>query len=335
MEALAGWEQESPSVPAPEAGPTEGSANEPTAPATEDADVQAASPESADGTPAAKDQQAPDKNQKQQQQPKPGEKPGDKPDAPGKQPETQPPTSKFAKDQERRMGSWKELNAEKELVRTTKQALEERKAQLDQREQALKQRETKLSQPKYKPEDYERGADQWETEAKKLEDAGDYAKADRLRAKAEDAREYAKQLRANPPQPDPTEAQEREAHQKAQREWWGKAAVDYPNVVKDGTPERAALLELLKNEPDLVNDPKGMYYASRLVTAEALSARVPTLQKDLDAALARVKELEELTAVPTDGSVQANRGAKTFAEMTPQEQESALAAEAQSIGYIN
>ena len=233
------------------------------------------------------------------------------------------------------MGSWKELNEEKALVRTTAEALKQREATLKQREEQLQQREAKLSQPKHKPEDYEGYAGTLEAQAKQAEDAGDYSKAERLRGKAEDARDYAKQLRENPPKPDPTEAERAAQFKAQQKEWWGKAAVDFPAVVKEGTPEKAGLIALLRAEPDLVNDPKGMYYASRLVTAEALSARVPTLEKDLAAAQARVKELEQLTTVPTDGSVNGNNQPKSFEQMSYDEGLATLEAEARQVGSLN
>ena len=329
MAELEAWGKETP-APTDQGDPTAASASQPNAPATEEVTDQAASPNPDDGAPAAKDQQKPE-------QQKPDTKPGEKPaDAAAKdKTEATPPTSKYEKAKQRLEKTWDEVNKEKEFVRTAKDAIQQREAALKQREEALNAREAKLSQPKYKPEDYDGYANTLESQAKQAEEAGDYTKAERLRGKAEDAREYAKQLRENPPKPDPTEAQRAEQFKAQQKEWWGKAAVDFPAVTKEGTPERAALVNLLKQEPDIVNDPKGMYYASRLVTAEALSARVPTLEKDLAAAQARVKELEQLTTVPTDGSVQAQRGPKSFGEMNQAEQLASLEAEAQQIGYIN
>lgn len=313
MEALTAWEQESASTtPIATKPPAAASATEPTAPATDTEGDQTSQAKPDEGTPAVKDQQLPDKS--------------DKPT------ETTKETTKYAKAQGRMAKTWEEINREKDLVRTTSEALKQRQADLDSKEQALAAREAKLSQPKYKPEDYEAYAAKLEAEATQQEEAGDFTKADRLSYDAGKAREYAKQLRDNPPKADPTEAQQKAQYQAQQKEWWGKAAVDFPNVVKEGSPERTALLSLLQSEPAIVNDPKGMYYASRLVTAETLSARVPQLVKDLEAATARVKELEQLTAIPTDGSVAlSNNGPKSFEQMTPAEQLAQLESEARAM----
>lgn len=322
MEALASWEAESAAPAAtPETAPAAASVKEPTTPATGEQADPASQAKPDEGTPAT-EATTPKPEQSQQSKDKDG-KPAAEP-------------SKYEKAQGRLKNTWEEVNREKELVRTTAEAQKQRAAELEAREKALTAREAKLTAPRYKPEDYENHATSLEAEAKKLEEAGDYAKADRLKYKAEDAREYAKQLRANPPKPDPTEAEQSAAYQARQKEWWGKAAVDYPAVIKDGTPERNALLNLLKSEPDIVNDPKGMYYASRLVVAETSAARVPQLAKDLEAANARVKELEQLTAVPSDGSVPLTAGTpKSFEQMSPAEQLAQLESEARTMSSFS
>lgn len=329
FEALAGWEQESaPSAPGADPTLTAGNANQPDASATGDGSDQTEQSPAGDGTLA--DKQTPEAKQ-DQSDPKPGDKPAD---AKAKTPEATPQTSKYEKAKERLNKTWDEVNKEKEFVRSTRAELQAKEATLKQREETLNQREAKLSAPKFKPEDYEGHASKLEAEAQKLDEAGEYTKAERLRGKAEDAREYAKQLRENPPQPDPTEAQRAETFKAQQKEWWGKAAIDFPDVVKEGTPQRAALINLLKVEPTLVNDPKGMYYASRLVNAETVSARVPSLEQQLTAAAARIKELESLTAVDHAGSVNAPRGPKAFSEMSFAEQLASVEAEAQGIGQF-
>lgn len=325
MEALSAWEAESAAGPTttPAASEPAASANEPTAPATAENGQPNPQAKADEGTSATEDSTTQ----------KPTNDQGKPTDSAAKdKTAANPPTSKFAKDQERRLNTWKELNAEKELVRTTAETLKQREAALAAREQKLSQREAKLSQPRFKPEDYEQHAGKLEAEAKKLEDEGNFTQADRKRYDAEKAREYAAQLRANPPKADPSEAEQAAQFKARQKEWWGKAAVDFPNVIKEGTPERTALIELLNKEPDIVNDPKGMYYASRLVSAETSAAHVPQLRKDLEAAQARIKELEQLTAVPGDGSVPAtSSGPKAFKDMSSEEQLAQLEAEAKAM----
>jgi hypothetical protein len=325
MEALAGWESESTATqPSPEPAP-EASANEPTAPATDDVTDQAAKSKD-EGPAATEDPKAPKSQDTTTKK--------DAKSAPEKSAEakTDVEPSKYEKARQRQEKSWADLNAEKATVRTLADTVKQRAAELDRREHALAAKEAKLSQPRHKPEDYESLAARNEAEAKKLDDAGDYTKAEKLRWKAEEAREYAQQLRANPPKPDPTEAQQAEAFKQSQKEWWTKSALDYPDVAKEGTPQRAALIALLQNEPDIVNDPKGMYYASRLVQAETSAAAVPKLTKDLEAASAKIKELEQLLAVDGDGSANSgNNGPKTFEQMSNAEQLATLEAEARAM----
>jgi len=323
MEALASWEQESASATA--SAPEAGSANQPNAPATDGVTDQTAAKSEGGDARATEATTTPD--QKQQQQAKPTDPKASDTKA------TPPQATKYEKAQQRMAKTWDEVNKEKDLVRQTAEGLKQRETTLAQRERQLAEREAKLNEPRYKPEDYENHAAKLEAEARKQEDAGEFTKADRLRYDAEKAREYATQLRQNPPKSHTELETQRKAEFEArQKEWWGKAAVDFPGVVKDGSPERTALLKLLQDEKDIVNDPKGMYYACRLVSAETSAARVPTLEKDLAAANARVKELEQLTSVPADGSVPLSSGApKTFEQMTPAEQMAALEAEARSM----
>lgn len=324
-DALAAWETESQPPASPAPAPS-ASAPPPIAPGTDSPEVPAASPPPGDGTPTTQDPVKPvatDSTVKPAEvkptEPKPGE------------------PSKFAKDQARRIETWENINRTKTELATTKAALEQRASALQAQEAALAQREAKLTQPRFKPEDFDSHAAKLEAAADEKEEAGDVREADYLRRNAKEFRRNAQQLRENPPKPDPTIAQQKEAEKAQfaarQREWWGKSAVDFPAVANEGTPERAALLNLIKSEPDIVNDPKGMYYASRLVTAETLATRVPTLEGELTALKARVKELQELTTVPSDGNASRppSAGGKTFSEMSPAEQMAELEREARGM----
>lgn len=327
-DALAAWETESQPPASPAATPP-ASAPPPIAPGTASPEVPAASPPPGDGTSTTQDPVKPTIDSI----PKPGEK-----SATVKPPEPKPgEPSKFAKDQARRVETWENINRTKTELATTKAALDQRATALQAQEAALAQREAKLTQPRFKPEDFDSHAAKLEAAADAKEEAGDVRESDYLRRNAKEYRRNAQQLREHPPQADPTIAQQREAEKAQfaarQREWWGKSAVDFPAVANEGTPERAALLNLIKSEPDIVNDPKGMYYASRLVTAETLAARVPTIEGELTALKARVKELQELTTVPNDGNTSRppSTGTKTFSEMSPAEQMAELEREAKGM----
>ncbi len=329
-DALAEWEQQS-QAGATTATTTSESAPTPTAPGTDSPEVQPAAGEPAsDGTPTT---QEPTKPAESTNNPE-GVKPPDttKPAAakPGE-------PSKFSKDQARRVETWENINRQKDELTTTRTALEARATALQQQEADLAQREAKLTAPKFKPEDFDTHAAKLDAKADQAEADGDDGEAAYLRRTAKEARRTAKELRDNPPKPDPTIQQQREADQAQfaarQKEWWGKSAVDFPAVATEGSPERAALLNLIKTEPDIVHDPKGMYYASRLVSAETLAARVPTMESELTALRARVKELQELTTIPNDGNggQPPAGGNKTFDEMSPAEQMAALESQARGM----
>lgn len=212
------------------------------------------------GTPAAADQKPTDQKNADQQAQQQGKEP-----------------SRYEKARRRQDDAWKQINGEKESLRAERERLERERGEFDQ--------QRKAEEARYTPDQYEQAAKKFDADGK-LE-------------LAELARQRAKELRDNPP-PSPQQAQvlkqEQEAHAKAMKEWWGKAAVDFPPVAQRGSPQHQALETFLKAEPEAVRSPKGMYYAARLVSAETAAARVPEMEKELGALRAKVKELEALTA---------------------------------------
>lgn len=246
--------------------------------------------------------------------------------------------SKFAQNQSRLEGGWKTLNERKAEHEQAVTAFKAREADLAKRERAVEQARIAAAQPKYKPEDYEGLAAKLETQvsglearAKQLEAEGKWDEAEKLkeqlitnRADARKAREYAAHLRANPAPAPQTDAQAEAEFRVQQKEWWGKAGIDFPAVLKAGSPESEALKALIKSEPAVVNDPKGMYYGARLVCAETSAARVPVMEKELGELRAKVKELSEKLAVPVDGAAAAPLGETPFDQKSEAEQESEL-----------
>lgn len=217
--------------------------------------------------------------------------------------------SRYQKAQERAKNSWEEINRTKAELKAEREKFEGERTQFQQQRQA--------EERAFSPEQYEEAA-------KRFEAGGKFDLADA-------AREKAAELRKNPPsqaqaqansqgQPGQPTAAQRAQYQAHLKEWWGKAAVDFPAVAKEGTPENGLLKEFLTKEPDAVRSPKGMYYAARMVAAETAAARVPGLETELGTLRAKVKELEALTAPGGPGSPARLPGDKPFEQQSDGEQ---------------
>lgn len=221
--------------------------------------------------------------------------------------EVTPDKSRYEKSRERREKSWQELNSEKELVRTAKSAIDNERKAFEAERKAWQEERAKASKPQFGPEDYEKAAEKWE-------DEGKFDLAEAARNKAAD-------LRKNPPKPpEAVSAERQQQFLNAQREWYAKAAIDFPEVAKTGTPMHSALETFIKSEPDVVQHPKGVYYGARLVAAEFSAARVPALEKELSELRAKVKEFEQLTGPSIPGVPGQQGREKTWAEMSNEEQ---------------
>ena len=236
--------------------------------------------------------------------------------------------SKFAQNQTRLEGGWKKLNEGKTELQKQQEAFKAQQDEFTKKQREFEAQQQKASQPKYKPEDFEQFAKTAQQEAEALEAEGKFDEADEKRVLARKAVARAKELRDNPPPAPKTDAAAEAEFKAQQKEWWGKAAIDFPNVVKPGSPEQAALAALIKAEPAVINDPKGMYYAARLVTAEAAAASVPNLTKENGELRAKVKELTEKFSIPGASVATTASRPKPDSEKTDEELEEELRAEA-------
>lgn len=198
--------------------------------------------------------------------------------------------SRYEKARGRQENAWKQINDEKAALKADRERLEASQRAFEE--------QRKTEEARFTPDQYDKAAEKFEKEGKF--DLADLA------------RQRASELRKNPP-PSPQQrevmAAQAAQHQAQMKEWWGKAAIDFPSVAKEGSTENQALAGFIKAEPDVLRSPKGMYYAARLVTAEQSAARVPAMEKELGALRARVKELEALTA-PGGGGVAQNPNPK-------------------------
>jgi hypothetical protein len=233
--------------------------------------------------------------------------------------------SRYAKSVERQNRSWKELNDQKAALAKEREELQ---AQRTAWEAQRAQTEQQQKEAEFKPEQYEAAADKWEREGK-------FDLADLARAKAKDLRSQPAQPRAAQPNPQQQEQAQAAQIEAQRKEWWAKAAIDFPAVAKQGSPEQAAMQQFLQSEPGALQSPKAMYYAARMVAAEAAAARVPTMETELGALRAKVKELEALTAPTPPGVPHGSpQGDIPFSQKSEQQQLGELERMAQEMGPL-
>lgn len=243
--------------------------------------------------------------------------------------QTEAKGSKFAKDNQRRDTSWKALNFEKETFTKERAAFEaERAAWKAEREQA--EAETSVTPEKY--EGYagqmRQRADHLRAEADRLEAAGKFDEAEAKREDARDAeadirkaKRAAEELRKNPPA---TVQQRTQQIETEKREWTIRAARENPELAKDGSEFQRAvagkLQELQGQAPQMLRDPRSIYFVTKLVAAETAAAGVPGMREKLGQMEARVKELEALTGPNPVGGIAPNLGEIPFEQRSREEQ---------------
>ena len=233
--------------------------------------------------------------------------------------------SRYAKSQERLTKTWESVNAEKATVTAEKTKLETERAEFARKRAEFETIRQQATQPQFKPEDYLSAsqqkkalADHQRAEAKRLEDAGNFAEAEKLNkaaakndALSEDLAEHAENVRKNPPKGFVERAQQYEG---AKRAWTIEAAKAFPDLAKDGSEFQKTvaghLNALAKNDPQLLAHPSVIYHVARLTAAEAKAqqltaeaARVPVLVKEAESLRAKIKELEALTTPAGSGGV--------------------------------
>lgn len=298
-----------------------------------------------EGTPAAPEKPADKPIEKtpdsKEQSP---EKPGDK-------------LSKFAKDAQRRDTSWKALNSEKDALKTERERFKAEQEEFSRQRKQWEVERAKASRP-HPPEKYDQlaqqcyqqsqqlrlQADGMDKRADKLEEDGNLTEAAKARQDAENLRNdsiyqerlsrqalsQAQYLRQNPDQTLEKASQQKEAELK-------KITVDaasaFPDLLKEGSEFQKSVAlheaDLKANGYDVREYPILRGAVCRLVAAEAEAARVPGLAKKLEAAEARVKELEAKTA-PGGGtnSVPRHPREQSFHEMSLEQQANALESQA-------
>jgi hypothetical protein len=243
---------------------------------------------------------------------------------------------KYAKDAVRNDRSWRVLDETKEKF----------KVEMEQRQKSLqgaiakfnadvKQFQTERDANRQTPERFDVYANTLETDAKLKEaqrltaqangDLESERKLDNevaiIRNEVDKARKMAQHLRQNPP---PNAKQIQEKFKADQNTWIEKANVDFPEFAKKDTPVRNAAVETYKEitaaDPQLAQLPGLIYHCVRYAAAKTAADRVPSLDKELGELRTKVKELELLTNPTPQGGIARSQGAKSFDDMTLDEQ---------------
>jgi hypothetical protein len=227
--------------------------------------------------------------------------------------------SKYAKEFTRRLVTWSELNTAKDNFAKETAT---HKAQLDGAIQKFNQDVAQFQAEKAAttptPEKYEAFAtkqtalaNEKELAAKKLEEAGDFDGAEKLRDEAKFARrdaeaatKSAEHVRKNPPL---NQEQIQQKFVSDQKSWIDKAAVDFPDFAKKDSPvyqEAVTFFREITKDPAVAKLPGIIYFAAERAALKTASARVPDMEKELGELRTKVKDLEALTNPTPGGAVQ-------------------------------
>jgi len=246
------------------------------------------------------------------------------PEAPKVETKAEAEKSRYAKSQERLTKTWETVNADKAAIAADKAKLETERAEFARKQAEFQAIQQSAAQPQFKPEDYQTAAqqkrqlaDHQRAQARRLEEAGQFAEAEKLvklaaknDALSEDLTEHAETLKKNPPA---GFAQKEQQYQQAKQAWTVEAAKAFPELVQEGSSFQKTvaghLNALAKSDPQLLANPSVIYHVARLTAAEAKAqslqadaARVPVLVKEAEELRAKIKELEALTTPAGAGS---------------------------------
>lgn len=229
----------------------------------------------------------------------------------------------FQKERHRLNQTWKQVQADKAAIQKDREALEtERRAWQEQQQKAQSQKASKPQGPT---------AEDYDAVAADLESEGKIEAAKRAKAKAAELRQQATATE-QPASNGPRERFTPEEQKTMATEWQAnleKAGKENPDLNQEGTPLRARVSELLRTTPELHTSGRGILIAVEFAKTELQAKQAEALQAKVTELEAKVKELTELTALPSGHATPAARAQK-FEEMTLEQQEAALREDASS-----
>jgi golgin subfamily B member 1 len=224
--------------------------------------------------------------------------------------------SKYEKDKERYDRNFKKLNEEQSTLRKDREEFEKQK-------QEFEAQRKKAGEPEFTPEEYEKQAATLEGEARQLENLPERAEEyEEKKVLARMARAEAKKLRDTPGKSTQLAEQRlKQEHESA----WVSAANEMPQIKDSASVLRSEVVKLLKTEPQILESPKGPYYATKIAHLQLQSAKVPELETQVKSLTQEVEKLRKATSIAGGGTTQIPK-AKRFEDMSPSEQEKELIA---------
>lgn len=228
-------------------------------------------------------------------------------DADKKAAEDESKLSPYEKERRRLNSSWKKLDEEKAAIRKEREQIEAaRQQQTTRRAEAAKPKE-KPTLKGYTADDYESAAEDFRKDGKTEEAALATKRAQELRAQeAEQAKQGGDSEAAGDFITLPTGARITPAEQQQMLGEWQanlkRLGDENPELTKDGTPLKTAVVSLLKDHPILHGHASGIHYAVEVAKLKLAASEVPTLKGRITELEALNKKLTELTSLsPTDG----------------------------------
>lgn len=277
-----------------------GQATEPAKP-TENGPQDAAQPDDGSGEAGSKAGSEKDGGEGGEKQPKPDEK--------AKEDSQEQKKSKFARENERREKTWREINAEKEAMKAEREAIKR------ERDEWEAQRKSQQSvDPENMPDGKGFTARQYEEEAARLKEAGEDKLADVARDLARKAREAGQKARVESEQAKFNKAFQDNYNRLSEKNDW----------LKDQNHDKyKRTVDLLSRYPVLQQTPDGLNHAVELIELQDKANASDKLQSQIDSLTKELETLRKKTSIGP-GKPTSQPAETPFEKLSLKEQEAQL-----------
>ena len=226
----------------------------------------------------------------------------------------EPTKSKWAKNEERKSKTWKEINLQKELIKREREELELEKKKIAERQSDLNEGKVYRDDNNFSAADYRAAAERLELEGRE-----DLAKdaLEKAEAVAEEGRKAEEEQAARQ-----AVRQHEEAFLKAKSE----LERDDPDLTKPETELFQKTNQFLKEYPDLVYLPegKGLRHAVQIAQWQMKAESAESSQAEVKELTEKLNKLEKKLSVNGGYTNEKVGGTRSFDELSDDEQSAAL-----------